>query len=396
MFSRLRVSTPSTQILINQSSPLNQRLITDGEISGSGTSSSYDSVTASTTLTVSTSVGLRRLKSRVCGIYQAGKSLLYFFTFNLNAASAGVVKRVGYFDNKDGIFLEQQPDGTLSWVIRSSSSGSVVETERVTQSNWNKDKFDGTSAGYNFDQSQCHIAFIALEWLGVGDVAVGFVYNGVPTIANYFSHPNQRDAVYIRTANLFPSYEIERTIAGSVSASLDTICAVLLTEGSQDYIGQTFSVARPLISGIVTAKTAGNYYPLLLFRLNPNKINSRVRIIDLEVIVSTNCIYYLYLVKEPTFNTAYTPTWVDKANSSVQYDNAIPDTVTVTNALSNETWTTAAARTNVGTSGGSSADNLDYMGTDYNYNPETWALVIQCDSGNVNVSAAIVKLWEQI
>jgi hypothetical protein len=343
---------------------------------------------------VGTGVGLRRLKSYIPGLYQPGKSLLYFFTFNLGTSQTGVVKRVGYFDASDGVFLEQSESG-LSWVIRSSSSGSVVETERVLQSGWNADNFDGSGTGYDFDETQCHIGFVALEWLGVGDVAVGFVYNRVPVLAHVFQHPNLRDAVYMRTANLFPCYEIERTVTGSSGASLEAICASLLTEGQENSLGATYSVSRGITSTF-NANTSGLYYPLLLFRLNPSKINARVKVSEVEVLVITTSNFHIYLVRNPVFGTAYTPAWTDREDSSIQYDNAIPNTVTVTNALSGETLTTSSARGNQFNLGGSISSNLDFLGSDYNYQPEIWALVVQCDTGNVNIRSAIAKFWEQL
>lgn len=394
MFSRLRVSEPTTQIAINQSSPVRGFLVSEGEAEGSGTSSSYSVSRASTVLLVGTSVGLRRLKSRVAGLYQAGKSLLYFFTFNLGSGQSNVVKRAGYYDDSDGVFLEQ--NGTeLSWVIRSSSSGSVVETERVTQSNWNQDSFDGTGSGYDFDPTQCHIGFMALEWLGVGDVAVGFVYNRIPVLAHIFQHPNLRSEVYMRTANLFPCYEIEKTVAGGTTATLEAICASLLTEGSQDELGVTYSVSRGITS-TYQAATADLYYPLLLFRLNPDNLTSRVKLSDVETLVSTSSSYHLYVVRNPTFNIAYTPNWTTKPNSSLQYDNTIPNTVRVTNAIDAETLTTSSANSKNITSGGSITSTLDFLGSDFGYNPEIWALVIQSDTSNTNIESAIARFWEQI
>ena len=395
MFSRLRVSEPKAQVVINQSGPLRNKTITEGEVSGSGTSSTYSLARAETTLTVGTTVGLRRLRSSIAGLYQPGKSLLCFFTFNLGEGQTNVTKRAGYFDDSDGIFLEQNGT-TLSWVIRSSVGGSVVETSRVTQANWNKDKFDGTSTGYNFDPTKCHIGFITLEWLGVGDVAVGFVYNQVPVVAHVFQHPNIRSDVYMRTANLFISYEIQRTLAGGTSANLDAICGTLISEGGLDALGYTYSIARPLNTPYNTS-TSFNNRVLILFRLNPSSLTSRVIVKNMEVWVSTNTNYYIKLVRLPTFSSSYTPTWTSLSDSAIQYDFGVPNTIDITNTDSNSVWVGVGSKANnYGTTTSFQGSSLDFLGSSFDCTPDVWALVVECDGSNIVVEATTIQFWEQI
>ena len=110
--------------------------------------------------------------------YQPGKGQLIFSSFNFYAPQQNATKRTGYFDDRDGIYLEQvgintsdgvNPDiGTLNWVIRSFTSGIATET-RIPQSQWNRDKCDGTGAsGFDLDVTKTQLAFIDFQWLGVG------------------------------------------------------------------------------------------------------------------------------------------------------------------------------------------------------------------------------------
>ncbi len=112
--------------------------------------------------------------------YMPGKSQLIYSTFNLYNAVSGVTKRTGYFDDSNGIYFEQAGNGTLSFVIRTNTSGTPTESERVTQSNWNVDKCNGTGpSGFNLLVDKTQILFIQFQWLGVGTVKLGFVHDGV-------------------------------------------------------------------------------------------------------------------------------------------------------------------------------------------------------------------------
>lgn len=389
-FARLRVSTPVIQTVINQSSPLRALTLTEGQVSGTNTSSSFNSSRASTTLSVSTTVGLRRLRSNICGIYQPGKSLLILFTFIFGENQSNVKKRVGYFDPNDGIFL-QQNGSSLEWVKRSSVSGSIVETA-TSQASWNKDIFNGTQNGYNFDITKGHIGFISIEWLGTGNVCCGFFKDQKPVIANVFEHTNLTESVYMRTANLFLTYEIERTVTGGTgNTNFECICGSIINEGAIDQIGRSLSINR---QAVFTTTQANLIKSIILFRLNPNNINSRILPIGLEIAITSNTNFYIYLLRNPTYTSIVTPTWISLPNSSLQYDINPSVTPSVNNFPDCVVWTgTGTATQDINISG----FNLNnYLGSSFNGTPEEWALAVQCDTSNEVVSLAVIKFLEMI
>ena len=56
---------------------------------------------------------------------------------------------------------------------------------KIIQSNWNVDVFNGTGAsGITLDFSKSQIFFIDYEWLGTGRVRCGFFIDGIP----YYCH----------------------------------------------------------------------------------------------------------------------------------------------------------------------------------------------------------------
>lgn len=64
------------------------------------------------------------------------------------------MKRTGYFDDSNGIYLELNGSNIISFNIRNSAFGSITEN-RIAQSNWNVDRLDGTGAsGYRLDMSK--------------------------------------------------------------------------------------------------------------------------------------------------------------------------------------------------------------------------------------------------
>jgi len=160
--------------------------------------------------------------------YQPGKSQLIFVTFDFEAVDGGT-KRVGYFDSDDGIFFEMNAAGSLSWTVRSSASGSAVDTNTAAQSNWNIDKFDGTGvSGITLDATKCQIGVIDLQWLALGRVRVGYDIDGMLFYAHEFTWANKNNGVYMKTANLPIRYEL----TGNANATqMQAICASVNSEG---------------------------------------------------------------------------------------------------------------------------------------------------------------------
>ena len=101
--------------------------------------------------------------------YQPGKSQLINMTFILDKSGGGtgVQRRVGIFDDDNGIFLEDD-EGTIKAVIRSNATGTPVNT-KVSQTSWNIDAMDGSGrSGITIDWTKSQILTIDYEWLEAG------------------------------------------------------------------------------------------------------------------------------------------------------------------------------------------------------------------------------------
>lgn len=251
--------------------------------------------------------------------YMPGKSQLIYSSFNFGAAQQNVTKRTGYFDNNDGIYFEQSSNGTLSFVIRSNvNSGIGTSERRIPQSQWNKDKLDGTGpSGYNLDITKTQLFLTDFEWLGVGRVRCGFSFDGKNVIAHEFYNSNNLDTVYMSNPNLPVRCEIRNTgTQVGAGGSFIQICSSVMSEGGYSESGREFSHTTPLRTvGI------GSTIPVLAIKLKnsfkgyPNR--ATVRLEDVTVFsVGENVKYEIVKIRSFTgFSTI--GTWISENNESV-------------------------------------------------------------------------------
>ena len=265
--------------------------------------------------------------------YQPGKSQLIFSSFNFYAPQQNATKRTGYFDDRDGIYLEQvglstsdgvnAGIGTYNWVIRTFTSGSATET-RIPRSQWNMDKCDGTgTSGFNIDFTKTQLAFIDFQWLGVGRVRCGFAHDGKLITAHEFYHSNNNPTVYIANPNLPVRCEIRNTGVG-IGASFDQICSTVASEGG--YVESGVDFAYTMLTTRSVPTPGGTELPLVAIRLKntfqgyPNRIS--VRLNNISLYAETNSIVYK-IAKLPSsayLSNAGTLTWTSASdNSGVEY-----------------------------------------------------------------------------
>ena len=243
-FARLRVSEPATLFNAQLQYDLNP-YIWDTILAGAGTVTHQPNRSSGLLSNGDTTSGNRAVfSSRQYIRYQPGKSQQAFVTFVGKAAQTNVIKRVGLFDDENGVFVQQESTG-LSFVIRSFATGSAVENS-IAQASWNVDTLDGAGpSGVTLDFTKAQILVMDLEWLGVGSVRVGFVVNGEIVVAHQFNHANILDSVYMSTANLPVRYEIINDgIAGAV-AELEAICSSVNSEGG-------FAEDRAILQAVAT------------------------------------------------------------------------------------------------------------------------------------------------
>jgi len=197
--------------------------------------------------------------------YQPGVGNLIIMTIaHGDVGKANNVRRWGYFDNDDGLFFEL--DGTtLSVVIRSSTTGSVVET-RVNQSAWNGDRLNGSGPSeMTLDLTKANFYFIDFAWLGVGAVRFGaLAQNGSRWVCHTFKNPNTHIGAYMRSGALPIKLEMFNTGVPASSSEFKDICNVVYSESKTNYSFWRWSDIERTTPVTVTTNT-----PILSMRVKP-------------------------------------------------------------------------------------------------------------------------------
>ena len=311
-FGRQRVSNPemifnSKQLFDNQ--PLYWN---DIEESGSGTSSTYSALTASSILAVTANTAGKRTRQTYMRFnYQPSKSQLIYITGVLkkSGGGSGIISRMGLFDDDNGIFL-QRSGSTISLVVRSSVSGTPSDSNSATQANWNIDKMDGNGlSGVTLDFSKTQILVIDFEWLGVGCVRIGFVVDGNIFYCHQFNHTNVLSNVYMSTPNLPLRYQIENNGAG-VASSIECICSAVISEGGKEDIGTNLYLSTGTSS---VSLTKAQLNAFLGWRLKSDYKGCTIDILDTVIYVSSIDAYEWRLIMNPSVAGTFTFTDVTGA-----------------------------------------------------------------------------------
>jgi hypothetical protein len=273
-FGRLRTAQPLTLFDSSHRYQDNGLWATSA---ASGCDATFNANAGLVELNVTTTSGafVKRETKRVFS-YQPGKSLLVLSTFAMAPAKTNLRQRLGYFGTSNGLYLQLQ-DSTLSFVERSSVTGSVVETV-VNQNSWNIDKLDGQGpSGITLDISKSQILWMDIEWLGLGTVRLGFVIDGKFVHCHSFHHANLIASTYITTASLPLRYEIENLNTTASSSTLKQVCSTVISEGGYELRGKQNAVGVP-ISTPRDLPATGVFYPVISVRLksSPDRLDAVV------------------------------------------------------------------------------------------------------------------------
>lgn len=312
-FGRWRVSNPAT--LFDGRWGYTETVVwSDLLISGTLSSTEFSPQASVTFTSTANTAGDRIRQSYKRFPYTAGKSQLVLCTFVLGSPVGGNKKRVGYFDDRNGLFLQQ--DGSeISFNRRTYVTGSAVDN-KVVQADWNLDKLDGTGAsGITIDFTKTQILVIDFEWLGVGRVRMGFNIDGITYYCHEFLNANNLDKVYMSTGSLPIRYQMTHNGTGEAS-TLTCICAAVISEGGQDPIGQP--CARTT-NGEIGSLSAGTAYVIKGLRLKAaNVYGPVVKFTGADIIGTTQNDYFDWLlVKDETVTG--TLTWTSVPYSSVEH-----------------------------------------------------------------------------
>jgi hypothetical protein len=337
-FGRLRVSEPFT--LFDSQNRYAEDDQFSSSTSGVGSSVTFATNESSVNMNVGTVSGGKTVRQTFRRMpYQPGKSLLILTTFCMNVAKANLRQRVGYFDENNGIYLEQNGTSEPSFVVRTNTSGSPVNTNSASQSSWNGDKLDGTGpSGYDLNLETVQIFWSDIEWLGVGNVRCGFVINGQFIICHTFQCANQtgKTKVYMETAILPVRYEIENTDTTASSSTLKQICSTVISEGGYQQTVQDTIARRTSVLGTIST----TFLPLVSIRLKSTSAGAVVLLNRIIVLPTTNQSYEVCIMKNSTLTGA---SWTS-LSSNVEYDVTATAMTTSVDGIYQNDYVTSSAQ----------------------------------------------------
>lgn len=248
--------------------------------------------------------------------YSPGKGMQIMQSFRLAPPQTGLRQRIGYFSRENGIFLEQKDDKYYIVLRYITGADHTVDETRVEQKDWNVEPFLGSGPTDTvLDFTKAHLMFIELEWLGVGDVRVGFVYNGVFLVAHQFNHTNKLTTTYMQTATLPLRYEIENYGGITTAAEQKVICSSVILNGDYDKKPSQESV---YVSSPVSVGTS--FVPITAFRMASGRTDAVVIPGSENVTPTSAGVYEWQLIKNATITGG---TWVAYGRGNVEYNKTI-------------------------------------------------------------------------
>jgi hypothetical protein len=187
--------------------------------------------------------------------YLPGSSHQFIGTFALgDTGKSGLVRNWGLFDSDNG-FMFSERNGEFGVVVRSSASGTKVDTF-ISQSDFNGDVLDGTGLSQmSFDRTYDNIYWIDVQWLGGGRVRFGTYNNGERIVMHEYYGGNVSIYPLSQTASL-PVCMSMKNISGTASTSeMRSWCQAVYTETTFDIeelgqpkvasLGATISGSQP-------------------------------------------------------------------------------------------------------------------------------------------------------
>lgn len=334
-FGRMRVSEPTTifdsKLIGIDDAPL---FWEEAQISGSSTAPTtptaakpyIDLASINTTAGVFVRQTYRRFN------YQPGKSQLILMTGVLELASGtktGCQRRIGYFDDNNGLFFESNA-GTIGVTVRTNDSGTPADTT-VVQTSWNLDTMDGGNdsdnpSGLTADWTNGQIFVIDFQWLSFGRVRFGLEIKGMIVYVHEILQANTANIPYMSTPNLPLRFELISTTSSGI-CSMRAVCASVVSEGGADFNGVVF---RTSTAGAgVTTDNQDELFAVVGIRLKTTHVGTDVRPLKAEIQVHTASEYLEWvLLFNPT--VAGTFAYANITNSSCQRALGAGATNTVT------------------------------------------------------------------
>jgi len=290
------------------------------EATANGGSSVHNTNTNNVDMSVTTAIGSQVIRqTRNTMRYIPGRTSTLTYAIRLGVPTLGIRKRIGLFDEGNGFYFEVGADGDYYCVVRSSTSGSMIE-QRIARADWNGDKLDGTGpSGITASPEAQHMVNFEYEWYGAGQVIVGWSINGRTHIIHTFNHANIQSLPWCSTPFLPIRLELTNTTGGQTGGPfyLYQGSNSLISEGDPDKLGLAENISTPITGRTMT--NANTYYPILSIRLKSAALKGIVLPAFFQAATVDNTSVFYKIVKNATLTG---DNFVDMpdTNAFTQYD----------------------------------------------------------------------------
>lgn len=299
-----------------------KELVWKEELVGSGSSTDLGQVAARQLQVSGGGTSRVTLQSRARYHCVPPYTQLVWFSVTIGNPSIGqnVQKRIGIFDDTDGIILELSGLAQPKFIIKSDTNSQLVEIERP---NWD-DPLDGTGeSGITLNADFLNLYFLEYSW-GGGYARFGVMVNGIPYIAHteYFGNAGNTTPMFAQP-NLPVRFEIDAP-AGGVISDMIVYGATVQADAAQRSKGLLRSVDRGAGSNAAlfcenTALNTPIYHCVAALRLKNTLYSGVIRLIRTFLQPSTSTIYHYALVYNATQTEGDPQVWTSLANSSLEY-----------------------------------------------------------------------------
>ena len=206
--------------------------------------------------------------------YIPGRSAEVAMSVIFGTPTTGIRKRIGLFDNTDGVYFEDGGDGTYYVATRRKVGASFVDT-RVAREDWNYDKLDGTGpSGIVADPTALQHIVIEYEWYGAGQVEFKYIIDNNSFPVHRFNHANHQAYPWASTASLPVRCELTNVAGTAGTHEFYQGSHSFATEGNTELLGRQNSISSAITGKTLTS--ANTFYPVVALRLKTTALNSVV------------------------------------------------------------------------------------------------------------------------
>ena len=338
----------------------------DSQVSGSGTSATFNANLAAILQGVSTLTAGSRVRQTLRRFnYQPGNTHVIYMTVRPSDTPAGIVKRWGYFDEDNGLFFQTSNNNQVFAVVRSSTTGVPVDT-----------LFDITgSLPPGFQVDDLTMWSIEFAWMGATNLRFG-LYRGAELNILYQT-ATPMDFVWTSMPNLPLRIEITNDGTGPAS-TISSSAMTVRSEGATSPIVQSFSVDRG--SDWISITSDGVMHPLIGVRLDVPTYEGASALLNAitHVALDGNVIYRWALLYRADI-TGEVPMWTSRPESPLESASPTSDAVCSGGQQFASGYVVGTAQT---AGGRFDAPPQVYLGTQLDGTPlELWLCVERYDNG---------------